>query len=55
MVESSDKMWSMGEGNGQPLQYSCIENCMKSMKMQKDMTIKDELLRPVVPNATGEE
>ena len=31
MVESSDKMWSTGEGNGKPLQYSCLENPMNSM------------------------
>ena len=43
MVESSDKMWSTGEGNGKQLQYSCFENPMNSMKMQKDMTLKDEL------------
>ena len=43
MVESSDKMWSTGEGNGKPLQYSCHENPMNSMKRQKDMTLKDEL------------
>ena len=35
MVESSDKMWSTGEGNGKPLQYFCLENPMKSMKRQK--------------------
>ena len=50
MVESSDKMWSMGEGNGKPLQYSCLENPMNTMKRQKDMTLKDELSRLVVPN-----
>ena len=43
MVESSDKMWSTGEGNGKPLQYSCFENPMNSMKRQKDRTLKDEL------------
>ena len=43
MVESSDKMWSTGEGNGKPLQYSCLENPMNSMRRQKDMTFKDEL------------
>ena len=47
MVESSDKTWSTGEGNGKPLQYSCLENLMNSMKRQKDRTLKDELLRPV--------
>ena len=45
MVESSDKMWSTGEGNGKPLQYSCLENPMKSMKRQKDRTLKDGLPR----------
>ena len=43
MVESSDKMWSTGEGYGKPLQYSCPENPMNSMKWQKDRTLKDEL------------
>ena len=43
MVESSDKMWSIGEGNGKPLQYSCLENPMNSVKRQKDRTLKDEL------------
>ena len=47
MVESSDKMWSTGEGNGKPLQYSCLENPMDSMKRQKDRTLKDELPRSV--------
>ena len=42
-----DKMWSSGEGNGKPLQYSCLENSMNSMKMQKDRTLKDELPRSV--------
>ena len=43
MVESSDKMWSTGEGNGKPFQYSCLENPMNSMKRQKDRILKDEL------------
>ena len=43
MVESSDKTWSTGEGKGKPLQYSCLENPMNSMKRQKDRTLKDEL------------
>ena len=47
MVESSDKMWSTGEGNRKPFQYSCLENPMNSMKRQKDMTLKDELPRLV--------
>ena len=53
MVESSDKMWSTGEGNGKLLQYSCLEN---PMKRQKDMTLEDESLRSEgVQYATGEE
>ena len=56
MVESSDKTWSTGEGNGKPLQYSCLENPMNSMKRQKDRTLKDELPRLVgAKYATGEE
>ena len=43
MVESSDKTRSTGEGNGKPLQYSCLENTINSMKRQKDRTLKDEL------------
>ena len=50
MVESSDQMWSTGEGNGKPLQYSCIENPMNSMKRQKDRTVKDELPRMLGAN-----
>ena len=56
MVESSDKMWSTGEGNGKPLQYSCLENPMNSMKRQKDRTLKDELPRSVgAQYATGDQ
>ena len=56
MVESSDKMWSTGQGNGKPFQYSCLENSMNSMKQQKDRTLKDELPRSVgAQYATGEE
>ena len=47
IVERSDKMWSTGEGNGKPLQYSCLENPMNSIKRQKDRTLKDELPRSV--------
>ena len=47
MVESSDKMWSTGEGNGKPLQYSYLENPMSSMKRQNDRTLKEELPRSV--------
>ena len=53
---SSDKTWSTGEGNGKPLQYSCLENPMNSMKSQKDRTLKDEIPRSVgAQYATGEE
>ena len=55
-MESSDKMWSTGEGNGKPLQYSCFENPMNSMKRQKDRTLKDELPRSVgAQHATGDQ
>ena len=47
MVESPDKMWSTGEGNGKPLQYPCLEKPMNSMKRQKDRILKDELPRSV--------
>ena len=48
-------MWSTGEGNGKPLQYSCLENPMNSMKRQKDRTLKDELPRSVgAQYATGD-
>ena len=39
----SDKMWATWEGKGKPLQYSCLENPMNSMKRQKDRTLKEEL------------
>ena len=56
MVENSDKPWSIGEGNGKPLQYSCLENPMNSMKRQKDTTLKDELLKYVgAQYATGDQ
>ena len=48
-MESSDKTWSTGEGNGKPLQYSRLKNPMNSMKRQKDRTLKDELPRSVGP------
>ena len=55
-MESSDKTWSTGEGNGKPLQYSCLENPMSSMKRQKYMTLKDELPRLLgAQYAMGEE
>ena len=43
MVERLDRMWPTGEGNGKPLQYSCLENPMNSVKRQKDRTLKEEL------------
>ena len=56
MVETFDKTWSTGEGNDKPLWYSCLENPMKSMKMQKDRTLKDELPRSVgTQYATGDQ
>ena len=56
MVESSDKMWSTGEGNDKALQYSCLENPMNSMKRQKDRTLKDEPPRSVgAQYATGDQ
>ena len=47
IVESSDKMWSIGERNGKPLQYSCFENPMNSIKRQNDRILKEELPRSV--------
>jgi len=47
MVERSDRMWSTGEGNGKPLQYSCLENPMNNMKRQNDRILKEELPRLV--------
>ena len=56
MVERSDTMWSTGEGNGKPLQYSCLENPMNSMKRQKDRILKEELPRSVgAQYATGDQ
>ena len=47
MVDRSDRMWSTGEGNGKPLQYSCLENPMNSMKRQNDRILKEEFPRSV--------
>ena len=47
VVERSDSMWSTGEGNGKPLQYSCLENPMNSMKRQNNRILKEELPRSV--------
>ena len=49
-------MWFTRKGNGKPLQYSCLENHMNSMKRQKDRTLKDELPRLVGHQyATGDQ
>ena len=56
MVERSDRMWSTGEGNGKPPQYSCLENPKNSMKRQNDRILKGELLRSVgAKYATGDQ
>ena len=56
MVERSDRMWSTGEGNGKPLQYSCLENSMNHMKRQNNRILKEELPRSVgAQYATGDQ
>ena len=56
MVERSDRMLSTGEGNGKPLQYSCLENPMDSMKGQNDRILKEELPTSVgAQYATGDQ
>ena len=55
IVKSCDKTSPTGEGNDNPLQYSCLVNLMDSMKRQKDMTLEDETRSESVQNATGEE
>ena len=56
IVERSDRMWSTGEGNGKPLQNSCLENPMTSMKRQNDRVLKEELPRSVgAQYATGDQ
>ena len=56
MVESSDKTWSTGEENGKPLQYSCLENPMNSMKRQNNRILNEELPRSAgVQYATGDQ
>ena len=56
MVESSGKIWSTGEGNGKPFQYSCLVNPLNGKKSQKDKTLKDELPRSVgAQYATGDQ
>ena len=54
IVERSDRMWSTGEGNGKPLQYSCLENPMNSMKRQNGRILKEVFPRSVgAQYATG--
>ena len=56
MVERSDRMWSTGEGNDKPLQYSCLENHMNSMKGQNGRILKEELPRSLgAQYATGDQ
>ena len=56
VVEMSDRMWSTGEGNGKPLQYSCLEKPMNSIKRQNDRILKEELPRSVgAQYATGDQ
>ena len=56
MVEMSDRMWSTGQGNGKPLQYSCLENPMNSMKRQNDRIPKEEIPRSVgAQHTTGDQ
>ena len=56
IVEKSDRMWSTAEGNGIPLQCSCLENPMNSIKRQNDRILKEELPRSVgAQYATGDQ
>ena len=56
MVESSDKTWSTEEGNGKPLQYSCLKNPMNSRKRKNDRIPKEELPRSLgAQYATGDQ
>ena len=56
MLERSDRMWSTGEGNDKPLQYSCLENAMNGMKRQNNRIVNEELLRSLgVQYATGDQ
>ena len=56
MVERFDRMWSTGEENGKPLQYSCLENPMNSMKRQNDRILKEEFPGSVgAQYATGDQ
>ena len=56
MAERSDRMWTTGERNGKPLQYSCLGNPMNSMKRQNDRLLKEKLPRSVGAQcATGDQ
>ena len=56
IVERADRMWPTAEGNGKPLQYSCLENPMNSMKRQNDRILKEKLSRSVgAQYATGDQ
>ena len=56
MVERSDRVWSTGKGNGRPLQYSCLENPINSVRRQNDRTLKEGLPRSVgAQYATGDQ
>ena len=55
MVEKSDRMWYTGDGNGKPLQYSCLENPMNSMKRQNYRILKEELPGSVVAQYAAED
>ena len=56
LAGSPDRMWSTGEGNGKPLQYSCLENPINSMKRENDRILKEELHRSVSAQyATGDQ
>ena len=54
MVDSSEKTWSTGEGNGNPLQHNCLEKPMNSIKRQKDMTLEEVPRSICAQYATGE-
>ena len=56
LVDRSDRTWSTGEGDGKPLQYSCLENPVNSMKKQNDRILKERLPRLVgAQYATGDQ
>ena len=56
IVERSERMWYTGEENGKPLQYSCLEKSMNSMKRQNDRILKEKLPRSVgAQYATGDQ